>query len=349
MTEVRAEGPDSVPPRQKAPTIYDVARLAGVSHQTVSRHIKGHRISDQSRERVEKAIDDLDFQPNSAARSLATRSSRRIGALAYEMTQLGPMTTLSGAASLAREAGFVLDIVTMNPVDPTSARAAIDLVKQNDLAGILAFTPTDDVRLELESTRFRVPVYVEHEVDDDAHRGNLNYDAAAVVAEHLLGLGHRSFAHVAGPGNWPSSRLRAAGFADTLRAAGVTPPQAEEGDWNPASGFDAMTRILRRGERFTAVFAANDQMAIGAIAALAGAGLRVPDDVSVAGIDDIAEAAFVSPTLTTVPMRFAGQGRFAFRRLLAMINGETLPELGDELRGTLVVRQSTGAPADASR
>ncbi len=346
MTEARAGHGGGLPPRAKAPTIYDVARVAGVSHQTVSRLIKGHRISDRSRELVEKAIDELDFQPNRAARSLATRTSRRIGALAYEMTHLGPMTTLNGAAALAREAGYVLDIVTMNPFDLGSARAAIELVNQNDLAGILAFTPTDDVRLELESTRFRVPLYVEHEVDGDAHPGNLNYDAGALVARHLIDLGHRSFVHISGPRNWPSSRLRTAGFADALAEAGIDSPVAVEGDWKPQSGFDAMTRILRADRSFTAVFASNDQMAVGAMRALSTVGLRIPADVSVAGVDDSAEAAYLSPSLSTVPMRFADQGRFAFRALLARMNGESLPEIPHELATTLVARESTGPVAD---
>lgn len=331
----------------RAPTIYDVARVAGVSHQTVSRHIKGHRISDRSRELVEKAIAELDYQPNSAARELATRRSTRIGALAYEMTQYGPVTTLSAAAAAAREAGFVLDIVTMDPLDPQSAQAAIDLVNQRDLAGVIAFTPNDDLRLALDRTRFRVPVYIENEGAETVGPGNANFDSGELTAKHLIELGHRSFAHISGPSDWPAARLRAAGFVRTVEAAGFASPVTVAGDWGPASGFEAMNRILRSSPEVTAVFAANDLMAIGALSALHAAGLRVPDDVSLAGVDDQAEAAFQQPPLTTVPMHFAEQGRLVFAGLLARIHGET--PLGNEhaVPTEILARASTG-PAPIS-
>lgn len=331
----------------RAATIYDVARVAGVSHQTVSRHIKGHRISDYSRGLVEKAIAELDYQPNSAARALATRRSTRIGALAYEMSHHGPVATLSAAAAAAREAGFVLDIVTMDPLDPLSARDAIELVNQHDLAGVIAFTPNDDLRAALDTTRFRVPVYIEDEGAEAIGPGNANFDAGVLTAEHLIGLGHRSFAHISGPTDWPAARLRSAGFAQTIEAAGHASPIVEAGDWGPASGFDAMTRILRSGAPVSAVFAANDPMAIGALAALHAAGRRVPHDVSLAGVDDQAEAAFQQPPLTTVPMHFAEQGRLVFAGLLARLNGDEPLRNEHAVPTRILVRSSTG-PASIS-
>ena len=330
---------------ERAATIYDVAKVAGVSHQTVSRLIKGHRISDQSRLVVEQAIAELDFRPNSAARALATRRSMRIGALAYEMTQLGPMTLLSSATAAAREAGFFVDIVTMDPFDSESTRAAIEVINQHDLAGILAFAPNDTIREALKVTNFRVPVYLEDERDDDTHPDNLSYGSGVLAAEHLVQLGHRSLAHVSGPQDWVSARMRERGFKAVLQREGLEPPLTIEGDWSPQSGFDAMNTLLARGTRVTGVFAANDQMAIGVMAAATRAGLNVPHDLSVVGADDVVEGPFLTPALTTVPMHFADQGRRVFAALLARINGDTPTENEHHIPTQLIVRESTTSPS----
>jgi LacI family transcriptional regulator len=334
---------ESAPAR--AATIYDVARLAGVSHQTVSRLIKGQRLSDRSRKVVENAIEQLNFRPNSAARALATRRSSRIGALVFEMAQHGPMMLLTSATSAARAAGYVLDIVTLDPFDAKSTREAIELINHNGLDGILALAPNDSVRFALERTVFSVPVYFENETDSDAQPGNLSYDAGVLVAEHLLGLGHRSIAHISGPLDWPAARLRMAGFNTALNTRGLSMLASVEGDWSAGSGFRGMNELLKRADRATAVFASNDEMAIGAIAAITQSGLRVPDDISVAGVDDNAEAPYIMPPLTTVPMRFADQGSHLFEVLLARIDGKDLPARDGAFTTELIVRGSTSRAA----
>lgn len=337
------------PSTSRAPTIYDVAVVAGVSHQTVSRFIKGHRVGDKSRSRVELAIAELGFQPSSAARALATRRSLRIGALTYEMDQLGPITVLTGASAAARAAGYVLDIVSLDPFDPESVNEAIGLINQRDLAGILAFAPNDTVRSRLEEADFRVPVYFENATDEhvDIDNPNLNLRAGILAAEHLLELGHRDIAHLAGPEDWSAARLRTRGFTETLARVGHSPSFVRSGHWSAQFGFDGAQEMLRLAPQTTALFASNDQMAIGAISAITEAGLRIPEDISIIGIDGTPESPFTVPSLTTIPMYFAEQGQHSFDALLAQIDADkvqTHPQPTD----TQVIARNSSGPVRAS-
>lgn len=330
---------------QRSPTIYDVATLAGVSHQTVSRYIKGHRVGEKSRSSVQAAIEQLGFSPNRAARALAMRRSLTIGAITYDLDQFGPITVLTGASAAARAAGYVLDIVSLDPFDPDSVSEGIALINQRDVAGILAFAPNDAVRLRLEVTDFRVPVYFESEPDKtpDSAVPNINLRAGKLAAEHLLELGHRRIAHLSGPLDWSAARLRTRGFVDRLAEAGTSPTFSGAGNWSAKSGFDGAQWMLRRAPESTAFFASNDQMAIGAISALSQAGLRIPDDISVIGIDDTAESPFTIPPLTTIPMLFTEQGQHSFYALRALIQGEAAPpEPPSQI--AVIARNSTAPP-----
>jgi LacI family transcriptional regulator len=283
----------------QAPTIYDVARVAGVSHQTVSRLLKGQNISPDNRVRVEKALHDLDYRPNIAARNLATRQSHRIAALMYEMTQLGPIQIMGGASAAARKAGYVLDVVTLDPFDDQSINEAIRVVNQQDVAGILAFAPNDRMRERVDSTHFRSPLYLETEADDELDsRPNFNAIGADLATGHLLELGHVRIAHISGPLDWPSARIRAKSYTRALEARGLTPMPPFEGNWSAESGYQQTLAILSTDPLVTAIFAANDQMALGALHALAIRGIKVPDSVSVVGMDDTPEARFYNPSLS---------------------------------------------------
>lgn len=337
------------PIARRAPTIYDVAKLAGVSHQTVSRFIKGHRVSELTQLKVQESITRLGFVPNAAARSLATRRSHRIGALVYEMTQIGPMTILTSAANAARQAGYVLDIVALDPFDTRSTLEAIALINQHDLAGVLAFVPNDSILAQLHETDFRVPAFFETQVDSAAtvESSNLNLHVGSLAANHLLELGHARIAHIAGPSDWPAARLRTRGFTERLAHADKAPLVTVRGDWSARSGFEAMTSILATHPEVTAVFSSNDQMAMGAMSAAAHSGLRIPQDLSVVGIDDAPEAAFTIPALTTIPMHFAEQGQFAFEALLALISGAPIP-LNLRPNSTVVLARESSAPPKIS-
>jgi DNA-binding LacI/PurR family transcriptional regulator len=336
------EGVREVPGR-KAATIYDVAALARVSHQSVSRLLKGERVSERTRLRVEAALEELNYRPNWAARSLATRRSNRIGALMYGMDQIGPVLLMTGAGSAARKAGYVLDIVSSDPADPASVDDAIKLLKQMDVAGILAFAPTDALQEKLSGITFQVPVYVS-DIEHAGHERGLDIGgiAARLAAQHLLSLGHRRIANICGPIQWSSARSRTQAFHGVLADAGLESEGDFEGDWSAASGYELTRRILSVAPRATAIFAGNDQMALGALHALAERDISVPEAISVVGIDNTPESAFYNPSLSTVPMNFQSEGQFAFQGLLARIEHVDPSSRPDFIQTRVIARASTG-------
>jgi LacI family transcriptional regulator len=327
----------------KQPTIYDVARLAGVSHQTVSRLLKGDPgIKPANRERVLKALDDLHYRPNLTARSLATSRSHRVAALTQEITQVGPGKVAQGASEEARAHGYVLDIITLDVDDRANVEEAIKLVNQYDVAGILALASTDELRDAFDSARFQVPVVIPSGmVAADPSVPDLRSRATRELVDHLVQLGHRRFLHLAGPGTWVAARNRQQDFDAALAAHGLALAAVVHGDWSAKSGYEAV-HAIGAGFPHTAIVAANDQMAIGAILALSELGLRVPDDVSVTGVDDIPEAAYLRPPLTTIQLGLQEEGRDTFRQLLALMTGAEYEQR--PIPAELVLRRSTAAP-----
>lgn len=329
---------------KRVATIYDVARRAGVSHQTVSRLLKGGSgIRPENRERIERVLKELDYRPNLAARSLATNRSRRIGAMVYRMQEMGPSKIIQGASEAAREAGYLLDIVSLDPRNVNDIEEAMALLAQQDLAGILAFAPTDHFGEILAQSRLSVPLYVENESDGTNPDLPSSRSAAGVrhLVEHLYELGHRRFFYISGPLEWVPARNRAAAYESALADRGITSLGTLPGNWSASSGYDVAMRLpWHLG--VTAIIAANDQMALGVLRALAEQGRAVPGDVSVVGMDDIPEARFYSPPLTTVRLDFDNEGRLAVKNLLSLIgdNGSlATPVLAPPL---LTVRLSSG-------
>lgn len=326
--------------RPRAATIYDVAELAGVSHQTVSRHLKGFAgIRPETRERVERALTTLDYQPNLSARSLITGRSHRIGALTYEIDQVGPSRIVQGAAAAARRAGFVLDIVTLDASDDDGIATSLEVVNQYDLAGVIVLASSDEMTTAFNRTVFRVPVYLS--MDEDGLGGNGRGSLSAAIDEivdHLHRLGHRRFFHLGGPANWVAAQHRLLDYTESLARRGLASAGSAFGDWSAAAGYAAIEHLPAD---VTAIVAANDQMALGALLALDRLGLRVPEDVSVTGIDDVPEAAFYNPPLTTIHLDTVAQGAVALGRLLERISpGEfTIPASPP---AEVVLRSSTG-------
>jgi DNA-binding LacI/PurR family transcriptional regulator len=336
----------TVVPAVKPATIYDVARLAGVSHQTVSRHLKGFQgIRPETRERVERALESLDYRPNMTARTLATNRSHRVGALTHEIGQVGPSKILQGASAGAREAGYLLDIVSLDVEDPEAVEDALSLITQQDIAGLLAFSSTDVMTHAFATTAFRLPTFIEVEEDDaiGGHPASRNFRGLRILVDHLVSLGHRRFFHIAGPLGWVSARNRELSYERALAAHGLTSLGTAHGDWSAESGYAAADRIPPE-LGVTALIVSNDQMALGALLALERKGIRVPADVSVTGFDDIPEAAFFQPPLTTVRLDFDLQGRAAFNRLLRLIEGPSAPAPPTAIV-ELIVRESTGPVA----
>lgn len=327
--------------RRKPATLVDVARLAGVSHQTVSRVVNGSdAIRPRTRALVEQAMAELDYHPNLAARALATSRPHRIGALASEILERSPLRVLNAAAETAREFGYVLDIVSVDPRDAVSLTQAIDTMNASQPAGVFVMIPTDLVISLVSPDRFKVPAVFERNGDSITTDDDLDHYSYALVVDHLLDLGHRSICHVAGPASTPAARSREACFMRRVGLAGGQASVLRGGDWSSAWGYRAGQIIDLDG--VTAIAAANDQIALGLLRALDERGVKVPQDISVTGFDDIPESGFFQPPLTTVAVNVESIGRGALLELLAELDGIEVPLPERVVR--LVVRAST-APA----
>lgn len=327
--------PNDEQPRR--PTIYDVAKHAGVSHQTVSRYVHNYEgIKPSTRERVAKAISELGYYPSFAARTLRTMRPRRIGVLADALLQYGPARLVHGASLAAAEKHYALDIISVSPGTANSYSEALQQVDFRELAGLMIVAFSSTALEALEAVHPRVPVYVRTEAEEGIDdEGNIR-----VLLDHLTGLGHRNFFHIPGPSGWTAAERRAGALREAVRIRGCRLIEAEPGDWTSDQGYRAV-QTLPDGTGVTAVIAANDHIALGAIHALNDRGCEVPRDMSVTGIDDIPDAAHFRPALTTVPIDFESLGRNAMNVLIGHLTG-TPPETLDLPAPALRARASTG-------
>jgi LacI family transcriptional regulator len=326
--------------------MHDVARLAGVSHQTVSRVLNGHpNVSPATRERVVDAMRVLDYRPNAFARGLVTRRSHRIGVLSFDSRLFGPGSTLHAIERAARARGFGVAVAGMSDHAGGDVPEAMEALHAQAVDGIIVIAPNDAAVTALGVLPPNVPVVaLEAEYRDHPVVAIDQFEGARQATRHLLDLGHRTVWHLAGPLDWREAVQRAEGWRGTLTEAGLPVPGMLRGDWSPRSGH-AAGLVLAEEPDVSAVFAANDQMALGVVHALSSRGLRVPQDVSVVGFDDIPEAEFMLPALTTIRQDFDEVGRCGLELLLRVLGGssEGRPERVT-IPPALVVRASTAPP-----
>ncbi len=320
-------------------TIYDIARVAGVSHASVSRYMRGLDMRPSTKQKIEAALTTIRYRPNLSARALISGRSMRIGALTHEVSQVGPNRIIQAATSAARDAGYLLDVVTLDMADPAELQDALQLLTRHDLAGLLAFASTDGVREVFEHTDFGVPVVIAAEEEADGATLAASGHGVVELVDHLVELGHEEFVHIAGPAAWSAARNRLRAVVAALERHGLPPARILHGDWSARSGFEAIAALERLP---TAILAANDQMALGALHALDARGASVPGDVSVTGVDDTPEAAYFTPGLTTLRLDFEAQGREALQALLDRIEDPAAADRAGAPRPSLVVRASTG-------
>lgn len=327
-----------------APVMADVARLAGVSLQTVSRVVNDSpHVSGPTRARVIAAMDHLDYRRNSVARALVTRRSGVIGVLTSDVVLHGPVRILYGVEQAATRLGLGVGIAVVERMTTDALSRALRRLQDQAVEGVVAITPHQDAVPVLTAALGSTPTVLVGSttagplsvpaIELDQHGG------AVAATRHLLDLGHSRVHHLAGPQEWLSARLRVDGWR--AAPAGAPAPQLQEGDWGARSGHSAMRALLATDPDLTAVFVANDQMAFGALSALAESGRRVPEDVSVVGFDDIPEAEFFQPPLTTVRQRFDEAGEKAVHALLTTIRPERTTETPDLIAAELVTRAST--------
>ncbi|WP_330254900.1 LacI family DNA-binding transcriptional regulator [Nocardia sp. NBC_00565] len=329
--------------------MFDVAKLAGVSHQTVSRVLNGSpNVRPATRERVLRAVDELGYRPNAMARGLVSRRSKVLGVVSFDTVLYGPASMLLGIERAARAAGYGVSIVTMEQVDRAGVLAATNTLVDQGVDGIVIIAPQLATAGALRDLPDRL-VAVAVEAGQDIGLPSASVDqieGARLAVRHLLDLGHRTVWHIAGPNDWLEARDRMQGWRETLHAVDASVPPIIGGDWSARSGYEAGL-VLAAQPDVTAVFAANDQMALGLLRAFAERGIRVPADVSVVGFDDIPEAAYLSPPLTTVRQDFDEVGRRSMRTLLRLLeaDGANHEPAPPPVVPTLVLRESSAPPA----
>ncbi len=329
---------------RRSPAITDVAKLARVSHQTVSRVLNGHAsVTPLTRARVLAAIEQLGYRPNAAARALATGRSKTLGVVTLNTTFFGPVSTLYGIEQAARVAGYFLSVVSPQSIDRDSVRDAVGRLADQHVEGIVVIAPLTSAAEALDDLPTDMPVVVV-EGDPRVELAAVTVDQAAGAREataFLLSCGHRTVFHVAGPSEWQEAQGRVAGWLTALEESGAEVTSALSGDWTARSGYRA-GRVLAQVPEATAIFVANDQMALGVLLALHERNRRVPEEVSVVGFDDIPESAYFTPPLTTVRQDFDHVGRASLRLLLDQIESGARSAGRVVVPSRLVVRHSTG-------
>ncbi|QFY14680.1 LacI family DNA-binding transcriptional regulator [Nonomuraea phyllanthi] len=325
--------------------LMDVAVRAGVSAMTVSRVLNApDRVKAETRARVLAAVRELDYRPNQAARQLVTGRSGVLGVVSIDTTLYGPASTLYCIEQAARNAGFNVSIASLPSLTRRSMEEGVERLRAQSVDGVIIVAPHESAADGLRHLPPEMPVVAVDAGDDiPVPVAKVDQRAGAVRAtRHLLSLGHRTVWHVAGPADWLDANGRIEGWREVLASADRPVPEVLRGDWSSRSGYQLGQRLAPDPE-VTAVFVANDQMALGVVRALREAGRRVPEEVSVSGFDDIPESAYFWPPLTTVRQDFGEVGRHAFHLLLDRMAG-TEPDQRRLIEPELVVREST-APA----
>jgi DNA-binding LacI/PurR family transcriptional regulator len=301
-------------------------------------------VRDRTRERVLAAMRTLDYRPNSAARALVTGRSRTLGVVSFDTTLYGPASTLYSIERAAHDADYLITIVSLEALDRASVLSAVERLRMQGVDGILVIAPLAGAAEALVDLPRDLPV-VAVEAGPTGALPVVAVDqlaGAALATRHLLELGHPTVVHISGPLDFLEAGQRIDGWRATLKAAGAEVPEVLGGDWSPRSGYELGQRLVRSGGA-SAIFVGNDQMALGVLRALHEAGVDIPGQVSVVGFDDIPEAQYFTPPLTTVRQDFGELGRTSLRLMLAMMEaaGE-VPPSPPMVAPELVLRSSTG-------
>ena len=332
----------------RAPSMLDVAKLAGVSLQTVSRVLNERpNVAPATVARVNQAIDTLGYRRNTAARTLVTRQSRTLGVITFATTQVGPYGTIQSVIEAAQDAGYFVSMAHTRNLSLVAVRRAIDSVLEQAVDGLVLIAPHYEALVMIGELRLRVPLVVV------GAGGRLQFmsvsvdhaEGARLAARHLLDLGHERIVHVSGPLDWLDAKYRLEAWHREIQRRGVAEYPSVVGNWGAASGYERGAQILLETD-VTGVFVSNDPMALGVLRALHRRGVHIPDDISVVGYGDIEDAAFYEPPLTTVREDVGEVGRRAIDALLSLMEGGATGAIMIPPR--LVVRESTGPPADES-
>lgn len=323
-------------------TIYDVAASAGVSYQTVSRVINGKGyVAPETRQRITKAMRALDYQPNNAARALVTQRTHTIAVITFELWYI---QKTYGMFDLAQSRGYKLIFASLEGTLLNDSGGVFDELVGGNVDGLILITPYHHVPDEqLYGLCKGVPfVLVGNRLGSSAPSVVIDhYRGGQLTAQHLIDLGHRQISHIGGPSSMYDAQARYQAWRDTMAANGLADNPYLEAEFTAEGGYHAAQQLLESNQRFTAVMAGNDHMALGVIHCLRDHGLRVPEDISVVGYDNFGDSAHYIPPLTTVQQDFQALGREAIGYLFSRIEDPDAPAHQRVLRPELIVRQST--------
>jgi DNA-binding LacI/PurR family transcriptional regulator len=335
-------------------TIKEVASVAGVSTQTVSRVINDRPdVSSETRKRVQDVIGKLGYRPSALARSLISQRSYTLGVVTAGLKYIGPSRTLSGIASAAEEAGYSLLLKELPKFDANDIAPIFQALLSRHVDGIIwavpeigenrkwVNDPPSDVVVPL--------VYLTMEPQKNIPVVSIdNYNGGQMAVLHLLEQGYRNIGHISGPLDWWEARQRLAAWKDTLKGAGfeVRDNQWAEGNWSSSSGAQALEKIFEQYPELDSIFVANDQMALGVLKAVIDKGLKIPEDIGIVGFDNMPESAYFWPPLTTVQQDQYDIARVAVAEMIKIIETgwqglNPVTPKSILLPPTLVVRQSS--------
>jgi DNA-binding LacI/PurR family transcriptional regulator len=332
----------------KRPTLKDVAKVLGLSQQTVSRVINTHpRVLPQTRQRVLQAIDALGYRPNKAARFLANRRSTLIGLITDDPGVYGPAHAILSLEQEARLHGYTLMIFGLRNLTVADAKAGAEELVANSAEGLIVDVPVEINKLKLAEAMGDIP-FVTLDLDGGTLFPSFRVDhslGSRLATRHLIALGHTRIAGLLGHKPHRSSKLRRKGWLAELREAGLEPGPTRHTPWTPDGGYDATKELIKTSAgKFTAIFAANDLIAMGALLALHDSGIAVPGGVSVVGFDNMPEGRFFHPPLTTATSDFDVMARESLDILFARIRGTPGAVLRRAFRPELMIRRSTAPP-----
>lgn len=334
-------------------TISQVAREAGVSTQTVSRVVNDRPdVSPATRRQVQEVIDRLGYRPSHAARTLSQGQSCSIGVVAYGIEYYGPSRALSGIEKKASELGYTPLLYLLRDPESNSVSQVFDDLLSRHVDGIIWAVPEiGDNRRWLKNESIQPPVpLVLHSMSDHPESSITrvdNYRGSKLATQHLIEQGHGDVGVITGPMDWWEARERVRGWEDALAEAGIAPGEGHivHGSWSAASGERALGQLLKQRPSMSAVFAANDQMALGALLAARKRKLRLPDELAVVGFDDVPEAAYFWPPLTTISQPLYDMGCASVEELERLIKesrqGAQIQPRTTVLQPTLIVRESS--------
>ena len=326
----------------KKATIYDVAARAGVSHQTVSRVLNNHpSLKPATREKVEKAIADLMYRPSQAARQLVTSKSEMIGMIVADTNLYGPTSIRNAMENEIRNDGYTATSVSFRQEDRDSWVEGVEHLRNINIEGLITVALPKAI---VDEVAKRIPnavlVVVHSEPSNKLDLVNIdNVQGGRIATDHLISLGHKKIFHVTGPKDAYESQMRQQGYEESMKEAKLK-IQTIQGDWSIESGYKIGLKIAEMKDRPTAIFCANDHQTLGLLKALSLKKVRVPEDISIVGFDDIPESEFFSTSLTTVRQDFEELGKIAVTRLLSQLKEKQKPSL-QLIEPTLIARDST--------